>query len=68
MVIRVRADRLPECEQIARNKRRAIMGLDDVQADRIKNSCNGGRAFSFSPHLAIPPFSVILSRAKNLKF
>ena len=24
------------------------------------------KAFSFSPHLAIPPFSVILSRAKNL--
>ena len=42
MVIRVRADRLPEFERIAHNKRRAIMGLDGVQADRIKNSCNGG--------------------------
>ncbi len=28
----------------------------------------GARAFSFSSHLVIPYFSVILSRAKNLKF
>jgi transposase-like protein len=37
--------RAPEFERIAHNnrrtiKRRAIMGLDDVQAGRIKNACN----------------------------
>jgi transposase-like protein len=32
--------RAPEFERIAHNKRRAIIGLDDVQAGIIKNSCN----------------------------
>ena len=32
--------RVPEFERIAHNKRRAIIGLDDVQAGIIKNSCN----------------------------
>ena len=40
-----RRSRMPEFERIAHNrrraiKRRAIIGLDDVQAGRIKNSCN----------------------------
>ena len=38
--LRVRGDQVPAFERIAHNKRRAIIGLDYVQAGIIKNSCN----------------------------